>query len=238
MNGGSTGEQRRQRLIELASAMTFLAVIAVAVLIVITQSQTSGGDTDLEGAAEVHELLRGLPQNGMVLGDPGARATLVEFADLQCPVCKTYAEETLPALIAGRVRRGAAKLEFRSFTVVGPESTPAAAAALAAGRQGRGWSFVELFYRNQGLEESGYVTDAFLTAIARAARVADLARWNRDRRSGGVLDAVAATSEEARSLGFTGTPSFAVEGPNTDGLEKLGVVPSPDDLESALAAAR
>jgi protein-disulfide isomerase len=232
------GEGRREKLIRLASAMTFLAIVAVAVLVVITQSETSGGDTKLEGVAEVRKLLAGVPQRGMVLGEPRAEVTLVEFGDLQCPFCKTYAEETLPQLVEGPVRRGDAKLEFRSFTIIGPESSPAAAAALAAGAQGRGWSFVELFYRNQGREESGYVTDEFLTALARGAGVADIATWNRDRRSRRILDSVAATSAEAEDLGFGGTPSFAIEGPGTSGLEPLEGIPSADDLEAAIAAGR
>lgn len=235
MSGGPAEEGRRERLIKLASAMAFLAVVAVAVLVVITQSQTEGGDASLEGVADVRRLLRGVPQEGMVLGEPRAKLTLVEFADLQCPTCKAYAEEALPALIRGPVARGEAKLDFRNFTIVGPESATAGAAALAAGEQGRGWSFVELFYRNQGGEETGYVTDSFLTAIARAAGVADIARWNRIRRGDRVLDAVAATTAEAEGLGFTGTPSFALESPSTRGLQALGAVPSQETLESALA---
>jgi protein-disulfide isomerase len=235
VSGRPAGEGRRERLIKLASAMAFLAVVAVAVLIVITQSQTDGGDTSLEGVGEVRRLLRGVPQDGMVLGEPRAKLTLVEFADLQCPTCKAYAEETLPALIRGPVARGEAKLDFRNFTIVGPESTTAGAAALAAGEQGHGWSFVELFYRNQGGEETGYVTDSFLTALARAAGVADIARWNRIRRGDRVLDAVAATTAEAEGLGFTGTPSFALESPSTPGLQAVGAVPSQETLESALA---
>jgi len=235
VSGGPAEEGRRERLIKLASAMAFLAVVAVAVLVVITQSQTEGGDASLEGVADVRRLLRGVPQEGMVLGEPRAKLTLVEFADLQCPTCKAYAEEALPALIRGPVARGEAKLDFRNFTIVGPESATAGAAALAAGEQGRGWSFVELFYRNQGGEETGYVTDSFLTAIARAAGVADIARWNRIRRGDRVLDAVAATTAEAEGLGFTGTPSFALESPSTRGLQALGAVPSQETLESALA---
>lgn len=231
------GTERRQRLIKLGSAMAFLAVVVVAVLIVISASQSDGGDTSLEGAAEVRQLLRGVPQERMVLGEPSAKVRLLEFGDLQCPVCKGYAEEVLPQLIEGPVARGEAKIDFRNYTIIGPESAPAGAAAIAAGEQGRGWSFVELFYRNQGPEDSGYVTDSFLTAIARAAGVADIAKWNHDRQSGPVGDEVAQTNSQAESLGFTGTPSFAIQGPGTNGLEPLGTPGSASALESAIADA-
>lgn len=230
--------ERRQRMIKLASALAFLALAVVAVLIVVSQSGSGGGDaSNVQGAAEIEAELQGIPQREMVLGADGAKATLVEFGDLQCPVCKGFAEEILPPLIEGMVRAGEARIEFRNFTIISQESVPAGAAAIAAGKQGRGWNFVKLFYRNQGEENSGYVTDEFLTAIARAAGVRDIARWNKDRRSKAVLDQVAQTTAEAERLGFSGTPSFAVEGPATKGLKTLGLPSSSGDLESALAEA-
>jgi protein-disulfide isomerase len=228
---------RQQRLTQLASAAVFLTIVAVAVAIVVSQTETDGGDTEIEGAASITRQLEGIPQRDLVLGDPDAEVTLVEFGDLQCPACKVYAEEILPEVIESKVRTGQAKLEFRSFTIIGEESVPAGAAAIAAGAQGRGWQFVELFYANQGLEGSGYVTDEFLTAVAEAAGVPDVARWNRDRHGDRALAEVERTTAEARRLGLGGTPSFAVEGPRTEGLEPIDAE-SAGDLEAAVAAAR
>jgi protein-disulfide isomerase len=234
----SDGEERRQRLIKLASAATFLAVVAVAVLIVVSQGGSGGGDaSNVQGTADVERLLDGIPQQGLVLGRTGAKVELREFGDLQCPVCKGFSEEVLPQVVENQVRDGEAKLDFRNFTIIGPESTPAGAAAIAAGKQGRGWYYVELFYRNQGEEDSGYVTDEFLSAIARAAGVPDMAKWNEDRKSEAVLREVEETTAEAQRLGFEGTPSFAVRGPSTNGLEALGTPSSAGDLESAIPAA-
>lgn len=229
---------RRQRAIKLGSAAAFLAIAALAVLIVVSESQTDGGDNDLEGIAQVRRELSGIPQRGLVLGDPGAKVTLVEYGDLQCPACKVYAEEIVPAIVESKVRSGKARLEFRNYTIIGDESTPAAAAAIAAGEQGRGWNFVDLFYRNQGFERSGYVTDSFLTSLAVGAGVPDIQRWNRARRSRPVLAEVSRTTSEAERLGFDGTPSFAVEGPGTDGLEPLALPESAADLEAAIDQAR
>ena len=225
---------RRERLVKLASATAFLAIVVVAVLIVVDQSQTEGGDTSLEGVAVVEADLEGIPQRGLILGEPSAGVTLVEFGDLQCPACKAFAEDVVPQAIESKVRSGEAKIAFRNFTIIGEESIDAAAAAIAAGAQGRGWNFVELFYRNQGFENSGYVNDDFLTEIARAAGVSDVKQWNRARQSQRTIDRVAAERAEAERLGFDGTPSFAVEGPTTDGLEALGTPDSAGDLESAI----
>lgn len=233
-------DERRQSMIKLASAAAFLAVVVIAVLIVISQNQSNGGGdaSSVEGAAEIERQLAGIPQQGMVLGEPGAKVTLIEFGDLQCPVCKGFAEEIIPPVIEGQVRDGEAKLDFRNFTIISEESVPAGAAAVAAGEQGRGWNFVELFYRNQGIEASGYVTDDFLTAIAQAAGVADIEKWDSDRKSKRVVGVVEETTKEAQQLGLSGTPSFAIEGPSAKGLEVLGTPQSTGELEGAIDNAR
>ncbi len=230
----SDGDARRRRLLQVASAAAFLALAGVLVLIVVNSSETEGGDTRLEDVAAVKRELRGIPREGLVLGRPQARVTLYEYGDLQCPVCKAFAEGVVPDVIEAKVRGGEAKIEFRNFTIISEESVPAAAAAIAAGEQGRGWEFVDLFYVNQGLEASGYVTDEFLTEIARAAGVGDIARWNEQRESQAVLRQVQRESEEAQSLGLTGTPSFAVSGPATEGKEVLGTPGSAGALEEAI----
>jgi protein-disulfide isomerase len=228
---------RRTRLMQLASGAVFLAIVAVVALIVVNSSNSdSGGDAEnIEGAAEVSSSLAGIPQRAMVLGDPKAPVELVEFGDLQCPVCKGFAEEILPPIIENQVKNGEAKIDFRNFTIIGPQSVDAGAAALAAGAQGRGWNFVELFYKNQGAENSGYADDAFLEAVAEAAGVKDLEKWNEDREL--MRAEVEETSQEAQQLNFTGTPSFAIEGPGTKGLEAIGTPGTTGAFEEAIEEA-
>ena len=231
-----TDEGRRTRMLQLAAGAAFLALAAVLVLIVVaTSGGGDGGDTKLEGAAEVNGALKGIPQNGMVLGDPKAPVELAEFADLQCPYCKAFTEEVLPPIVENQVRNGEVRVSFRNYTIIGEQSLPAGAAALAAGAQGRGWNFVELFYRNQGAEDSGYADDEFLEAIAKGAGVPDIARWNRERDE--FTGEVEETTAEAQELGFSGTPSLAIEGPKTDGLEPIDTPGSSGDLEAALEEA-
>jgi protein-disulfide isomerase len=227
--------ERRTRLLQMGAAAVFLAIVAVAVLIVVNGNSDSGGDAEnLVGIESVDALAKGISQQGMVLGDPKAKVELVEYGDLQCPVCKAYAEDFLPQIIENKVRNGEAKVGFRNFAFLGPQSAPAGAAALAAGAQGRGWEYLELFYRNQGRENSGYADDEFLTAVAEGAGVKDIAKWNRDRESAKFTDEVVATTEEAQNLGFTGTPSFSIRGPNSNGLELLGTPSSPGEIEEAI----
>jgi protein-disulfide isomerase len=229
-------DDRRTKILQMAAGAVFLAVAAVLVLIVVNASSGDGGDTKLEDVNQVSRNLRGIPQDGLLLGDPKAPVELIVFGDLQCPVCAAYSEEILSEVIEDEVVGGLVKIDFRNFTIIGPESVTAGAAALAAGAQGRGWNFLEIFYRNQGSENSGYAEDpAFLKAVAKAAGVKDIARWNRDRAS--LTDEVEETTEQAQGFGFEGTPSLALRGPGTDGVEPIETFRQIFPLEIAIEKA-
>ena len=98
---------------------------------------------------------------------------------------------------------GEAKLEFRNYTIIGPESIPPARRRSPPASRATGWNFVELFYRNQGEENSGYVNDEFLTGIAKGAGVPDIAKWNKDRKSKAVAQEVSKTTTEAPNSAST-----------------------------------
>lgn len=232
-------DARRQRLLQLASGGVFLAVIVVVVVIIVVSSGGggSGGEPTNAEQGEVGKLLSGIPQSRMRLGKPDAPVKIYEFGDLQCPFCKANAEEVTPPVIETAVREGEASITFRQFIIIGPESIPAGEAALAAGAQNKAWNFIELFYRNQGEENSGYVTDEFIESIGKKSGIPDFATWNQERKSGKYKKQIEAESKEAAELGFEGTPSFAIEGPGTKGLEKIGTPETPGQLEEAIEKA-
>lgn len=225
--------ERCQRLVQYGSAAAFLAIAVVVVLIVVSQSGGGSGGSGTQDASLIEKQLRGIPQHGTVLGDPQAKVTVVEFGDLQCPVCQEFSVQTAPGLISDVVRKGTASYEFRQYTIIGPQSTDAAKAALAAGEQNRYWNFIELFYRNQGTENSGYVTDSFLESIARGAGVPDIAKWNRDRRSSKWDAELAKVQRETQALGINATPTIMVEGPGGNRVVGAGVLPL-TQIESAI----
>ncbi|MGN6200848.1 MAG: DsbA family protein [Solirubrobacterales bacterium] len=228
--------ERRQRLLQLAAGAAFLAIAAVVVLIVVNSSSGgSGGDLKLEGVRQVSKELEGIPQYGLILGDEKARVELIEFGDLQCPVCRGFAEEVLPPIIQTKVRSGKLRISFRNFPILGPESAEAGTAALSAGYESLGWNYLEVFYRNQGEENSGYADREFLEAIAKAVGVKNMQRWEKGLET--LAFEAEVTTEQAKKLGFTGTPSFAITGPGTDGVEALGTPSSAGALEEAIAQA-
>jgi protein-disulfide isomerase len=226
-------KERRQRLIQYGSGAAFLAICVIAVLIIVSQSGGGSAGSGTNDSAVIAQQLKGIPQHGTVLGDPKARVTVVEFGDLQCPVCQAFSVDTAPGLISDVVRKGTANYEFRQYTIIGPDSTTAAKAALAASEQGRYWNYIELFYRNQGTENSGYVTDSFLESIAKGAGVPDIAKWNQDRQSSKWDAVLAKVQKETSALGINATPTIMVEGPKGNKVVGSGVLPL-SQIESAI----
>lgn len=229
-------KERRKRLVQYGSAAAFLAICAVAVLIIVSQSGGGSSGSGTKDSEEITKQLKGIPQHGTVLGDPKAKVSVIEFGDLQCPACQQFSTDTAPDLISGPVSDGDVKYDFRQYLIIGPDSKTAAEAALAAGEQNRYWNFIELFYRNQGLENSGYVTDDFLESVAKGAGVPDIPKWNQDRDDPKWDKVLSKTQTEAQNLGFNSTPSFLVEGPG--GRNTASGVLSLSELQSLIKSSQ
>jgi protein-disulfide isomerase len=234
----SNAVERKRRLQYLIIA-GFAAVAVIVGLIVISQSGGSddgGGGTpsNIAGAQQVSAELAGVSQSGAVLGDSNAPVTVTEYGDPQCSSCKFFSEKVAPDLISSEVKPGNVKYEFQPFLIIGPDSKPAMKAALAAGGQNRFWNYLQLFYLNQGGENSGYVTDDFLTSIAKGAGVPDLDKWNTDRNDSKWDSVIQQGSSQAQSFGFSGTPSIVVQGPN--GQKAIGgsTIPTLQEIQSAI----
>jgi protein-disulfide isomerase len=148
-----------------------LAAGALAIGLVIASQVSSGSGntpatvTKPAGTAESVALFRGIPQSGNVLGKPTAPVTLIEFADLQCPYCAVYATGVLPTVVREYVRTGKVMLEFRGMAFVGEDSRTALQTVVAAGLQNRMWQVLDLLYRNQGAENSGWVSEGLLRSV-------------------------------------------------------------------------
>jgi protein-disulfide isomerase len=234
----ATGD-RRTRLLQFAAGGVFLAVIIVVVVIIaVGGGGSSGGDaSNLVEKPQVEKLLSGSPQSGTTIGSKTAPVKIFEYGDLQCPICKEYSEEILPEIIENQVKKGEASITFRNFIIIGPQSIPAGEAALAAGAQDKGWSFIETWYRNQGEENSGYATDEFIESMAKYVGIPDMAKWKKEWKGKKYKKTVESTTSQAQKLGFTGTPSFSIEGPKSEGLELLGTPGSTGAIEEAIEKA-
>jgi len=183
---------------------------------------------------EITALLVGIPQSTNALGQSAAPVTLAYFADLQCPYCRDFSLEVLPSIIERWVGAGKLRIESHALQATrDPEVFVAQqVAALAAGRQELAWHFIETFYAEQGEENSGYVTDAYLQGIANQVTGLDLARWASDRRDPGLANEITGDARAAENAGLAGTPSFLI---GASGDTMSGFSPSdPTSFDTAI----
>lgn len=164
-------------------------------------------------AARAYALLVGIPQHGSVLGYPKAPVTLQFFGDLQCKESRQVMLGPLPFLIRRFVKTGKLKIRFRSTetdTKNWLEFRNQQVAALAAGRQGKLWNFIDVFYREQQPEFTHYVDDAFLEGIAGEAAL-DMRRWEEAREPPGDWEPWLEADEAlGKATGMRSTPSFLI----------------------------
>jgi protein-disulfide isomerase len=229
-------EQARKRRNIIIASLVAVAVVAVGAVLLASgggdDKKTAASSGKVAGVKETNELLKGIPQGPGTLGKKDAPITLVEFADLQCPFCRQFALTTYPVIVNDYVRKGKVRIEFRTLTFIGPDSEKAARAAAAAGAQKRESYFTQLWYFNQGQENSGYATDEFINKIWTAAGV-DVTKAKAFADSDKSLVPVEVAQKGAEKYGVVSTPSFLI-GETGKPLTKFDV--NLDDAEAFAAA--
>ncbi len=195
----------RNLIIAVAVAAAIAAALIVGSLVL---GRGSGGSSTTGTGTAVP--LTGIPQQGTVLGNPEAKVELSQYEDLQCPICKDYMDGAFPAIVKEYVKTGKVKVDFRGLEFIGADSDKALRIALAAGKQNKLWDVVELFYKEQGTENTGWVTDAKIDEILAQVPGLDVAKVKADAQSTEITKQIAAAQAEASARQVSGTPTFFI----------------------------
>lgn len=137
-------------------------------------------------------------------GEPHAPVVLVEFSDFQCPHCK-HLQPALERLLDEY--RGQVRLYFKQYPIerAHPHAKMAAAAALAAHKQGKFWQFHDrLFAGNQENEDM-----PVLEKIAKDLKL-DLKKWKSDMEI--TKDQVMKDHADGEKADIAATPSVFING--------------------------
>jgi protein-disulfide isomerase len=226
--------RRLSLLAGLFGTALLVVIVAVAVSTHDANEASKPPSTKAGATRDVTRILRGIPQDGLLLGDPKAPVLLVEFADLQCPFCKEFAATSWPDIVERYVKTGKVRMELRLINVLGEDSVKANKAVMAAALQNRMWDASMRFYDVQGQEQTGYVTDRFLRGVLGGVRGLDLARAMKDRNSKQVREELAAVHSMQSRYAVTSTPTVMI-GTDFNDLELVSAgVPSEDQLAQAI----
>jgi protein-disulfide isomerase len=233
----------RERRLRMLAGMVLAAAAVIAAAIAISSS--SGGATGLQkGAAKnatdtaVQSFLAGIPQSGNVLGNPNAPVTMTYYGDLECPVCQAFTLGNSgggwPQFVSNEVRKGKVKVVYRAYETATRDPSVfknQQVAALAAGKQNKFWNYIELFYHEQGAEDTGYVTDSYLSGLASQIPGLNISQWQAARNDSSLGQQVTADVNSAVALGVNGTPTMLAKGPKGQSPLCCGSIPTYSQLQ-------
>lgn len=150
------------------------------------------------------------------IGPAAARITLVEFSDFQCPYC-IKAAASLKAVM--KAFPNDVKLIFKEFPLDShSQAAGAAAAALAAQRQGKFWEMHDaLFAHRQDLSRKA------LLAIAGEVGL-DVKRFTADLDSPDTKRALARDIADGEKAGVDATPTIFIDGRRYNGSLALDAI--------------
>lgn len=87
----------------------------------------------------------------LVQGDIGAKVTIIEFSDYQCPFCERFFTQTEGQLKTEYIDTGKVKFYYRDYPLsqIHQGAQKAAEAVRCAGDQNKYWQFHDLVFQNQ-----------------------------------------------------------------------------------------
>lgn len=152
-----------------------------------------------------------------VLGSKNAKLTIVEFGDYQCPFSARFFKELEPKLRKEYIYTGKVKFVFKNLPFLGQESFTAANAALCAKEQDKFWQYHDKLYENQNGENQGAFSPNNLKQFAKDLKL-NTAKFNQCLETNKFSDQIKADISQAKSAGFSGTPSLVVDDMGRTGL--------------------
>jgi protein-disulfide isomerase len=152
-------------------------------------------------------------------GSSTAPITVYEIADFQCPACRTFWQETMPALEREYVTPGKVRVIFLNLPLqeIHPNAAAAHQFAMCAAEQGKFWRIHDhLFERQETWARMDDPSPLFLS-------MADSAGLARDRLDACLVDESVKTvvlqeREGVMRAGVRSTPSFIIQAGMDRGL--------------------
>src|SRR5690606_18255870 len=135
-----------------------------------------------------------------------------EWVDMRCPFCAVFSRDTMPQIIEEYVEAGLVRIEFNDVSFFGDDSTTAAVAVRAAGKQGKYVEYLHVLFA--AAPDSGHpdMPRAKLLRFAEEAGVPDLKLFESDLDDPELQMAVHNSTTSAQQLGVNSVPFFVADG--------------------------
>lgn len=247
--GGGRSRQASPRVLAIAGGVVLVVIIAIVLGVVLSSGGSSGGgvvsnsdirsfgatgsDTSpvaLPGSPDANALFKGIPQKGLVLGDPNAPVKMEMFVDVQCPFCRDYETNNLPTIVTKYIREGKVQLTLKPWAFLGDQSFSGRLGLIAASYQNKGFQYAKVLYDNQGTEETGWLNGAMMANIAASVNGLNLAQWQSDTNSSAPQTVADGVDAAAKSQNVVGTPTVFV-GPKGGKLVRVGSAGTEPNLQ-------
>jgi protein-disulfide isomerase len=145
-----------------------------------------------------------------IKGNPDATVTMTEYGDFQCPACGQF-----HPIVKSVIEQYGSQIrfEFKHFplTAIHPHALSASKAAEAAGVQGKFFEMHDKLFENQKAWSASASPSAFYVQYAEELGL-DVALFKQHMRASLIEEEIRKDQKEAEELGFTGTPSFLLNG--------------------------
>src|SRR3954466_16085356 len=226
---------RKGRIWVVLALAVALAVLGYAIVSIATQK--AGRDVvRLAGIGEAQEIFGGVPQEGDRLGSSDAPVTIQVFNDLQCSSCQEDFLSTIPALVNAYARPGDVKLLYRHYSNSESPQELGFYGAEAAARQGYGWQYTYLFFRNQDEAKKFGIDQDFLDSVAGGIEELNEPEWleyleENGGSDGAISQKLQGYDELGRGLGIRTGQAAIVSGP--DGTQTLQDGPTLAEIKAA-----
>ena len=124
-------------------------------------------------AQTVSGLFDDVPLEDTVMGDANAKVTIVEYASMTCPHCKTFHEKIMPELKEKYIDTGKAKYVLRPFPFDGDRRGEAAFMLAKCAGEDKYYAMVDELFRTQNVWAAGGNPVPELLRIAKFAGMSE-----------------------------------------------------------------
>ncbi len=189
----------RRKFVALSSAAAVAPIIGFA-----AQAETVSG------------LFDDIPLEDNVMGDVNAKVTIVEYASMTCPHCKTFHEEVLPGIKKKYVETGKVKFILRPFPFDGDRRGEAAFMLAKCAPNDNYYAMVDALFNTQHSWASGENPVPELLQLSKLSGMTEATFKACLGNQELLTKIVAGRNKAVKDFGVNSTPTLFING------EKLG----------------